>query len=56
MQVGNPFVDENIAVDLYKPTSDSVPMLCASEYQNIPHMFKLPAASPYDNFLKAAGC
>ncbi|KAK7244608.1 hypothetical protein RIF29_39432 [Crotalaria pallida] len=49
-KAGNPFLDENMALDLYKPTSDAVPMLCASE------LFKLPAASPYDNFLKAAGC
>ncbi|OIW11456.1 hypothetical protein TanjilG_26822 [Lupinus angustifolius] len=55
-KVGNPFLDENIAVDFYKPTSDPVPMLCASEYQNLPYLFKLPATSPYDNFLKAAGC
>ncbi|CAL0326641.1 unnamed protein product [Lupinus luteus] len=55
-KVGNPFLDENIAVDLYKPNSDPVPMLCASEYQNLPCLFKLPATSPYDNFLKAAGC
>ncbi|KAF1866556.1 hypothetical protein Lal_00017939 [Lupinus albus] len=46
-KVGNPFLDENIAVDLYRPTSDPVPMLCASEYQNLPYLFKLPATSKY---------
>ncbi|OIW05216.1 hypothetical protein TanjilG_14769 [Lupinus angustifolius] len=52
----NPFLDENTAMDLYKPTSDHAPMPFASEYHNLPHLFKLPATSPYDNFLKAAGC
>ncbi|KAF1897601.1 hypothetical protein Lal_00032358 [Lupinus albus] len=52
----NPFLDENISEDLYKPTSDHAPMLFASEYQNLPHLFTLPATSPYDHFLKAAGC
>ncbi|KAE9590726.1 hypothetical protein Lalb_Chr20g0110701 [Lupinus albus] len=55
-KVGNPFLDENIVLDLYKPTSEPVPMLCVSESQNLPQLFKLPATSPYDNFLKAAGC
>ncbi|XVF38077.1 hypothetical protein REPUB_Repub20aG0066700 [Reevesia pubescens] len=32
----------------------SLPMLCATDYQH--HPFSLPASSPYDNFLKAAGC
>lgn len=56
MQVDKVIFDENTAVDLYKPNSDPIPMLCATEYQNHPPFFKLPAASPYDNFLKAAGC
>ncbi|KAH6828761.1 hypothetical protein C2S53_018638 [Perilla frutescens var. hirtella] len=30
--------------------------LCAAEYQNNPVSFRLPTSSPYDNFLKAAGC
>ncbi|CAH2058461.1 unnamed protein product [Thlaspi arvense] len=29
---------------------------CHSELQNNPQAYKLPASSPYDNFLKAAGC
>ncbi|KAL0665857.1 hypothetical protein Bca4012_028561 [Brassica carinata] len=29
---------------------------CYSELQNSPHAYKLPASTPYDNFLKAAGC
>ncbi|KAL1554641.1 protein SEMI-ROLLED LEAF 2-like [Salvia divinorum] len=32
------------------------PVLCATEYQNNPVSFRLPSSSPYDNFLKAAGC
>ncbi|WZZ48219.1 hypothetical protein YC2023_048326 [Brassica napus] len=28
---------------------------CYSELQNSPHAYKLPASTPYDNFLKAAG-
>ncbi|TKY62611.1 EFR3-like cmp44E [Spatholobus suberectus] len=55
-KVANPPIDENTAVDLYKPTSGPLPILCGTEHQNHPHPFKLPAASPYDNFLKAAGC
>lgn len=31
-------------------------VLCAAEYQNNPVSFRLPTSSPYDNFLKAAGC
>lgn len=30
--------------------------LLSATIQNHPHLFKLPASSPYDNFLKAAGC
>jgi hypothetical protein len=29
---------------------------CYAELQNNPQAFRLPASSPYDNFLKAAGC
>ncbi|CAH8385363.1 unnamed protein product [Eruca vesicaria subsp. sativa] len=29
---------------------------CYSELQDNTHAYKLPASSPYDNFLKAAGC
>ncbi|XP_074320484.1 protein SEMI-ROLLED LEAF 2 [Silene latifolia] len=39
-KVGNPFLDL---------PGEAVPMACGAE-------FKLPASSPYDNFLKAAGC
>ncbi|XP_042000388.1 protein SEMI-ROLLED LEAF 2-like [Salvia splendens] len=36
--------------------SGGPPVLCATEYQNNPVSFRLPSSSPYDNFLKAAGC
>ncbi|KAL9232569.1 hypothetical protein vseg_007668 [Gypsophila vaccaria] len=51
-KVGNPFLDHNEAFPAVSP----VPMLCAAEFQHQPQHFKLPASSPYDNFLKAAGC
>ncbi|CAH9127155.1 unnamed protein product [Cuscuta epithymum] len=41
----NPFVD----------SISAVPMSCATEYQSHSNFFVLPASSPYDNFLKAAG-
>ncbi|KAL2923616.1 Protein EFR3-like protein [Bienertia sinuspersici] len=48
---GNPFLDENFTVPVYKalPPVSPIPMQCATEYQ-------LPSSSPYDHFLKAAGC
>ncbi|CAM8920133.1 unnamed protein product [Rhodiola kirilowii] len=52
---GNPFVDQH-TMDIIIPTHVSFgPMQCATEFNN-PHFFRLPASSPYDNFLKAAGC
>ncbi|KAM4091941.1 hypothetical protein ACJW30_09G174500 [Castanea mollissima] len=53
---GNPFLDENFVSNSGQPTPSPVPMLCAAEYQHHPHLFRLPASSPFDNFLKAAGC
>ncbi|KAI8545848.1 hypothetical protein RHMOL_Rhmol07G0069700 [Rhododendron molle] len=52
--MGNPFLDQNLSVTSHKPTTGT-PMLCAAEYQHHPDFFRLPAASPFDNFLKAAG-
>ncbi|XP_045793332.1 protein SEMI-ROLLED LEAF 2-like [Trifolium pratense] len=54
-KVENSFYDENF-VELYQPTSGPIPNLCGAEYQDHPHFFQLPTASPFDNFLKAAGC
>lgn len=51
----NPFFDENTSMVSHNPNSDPVPLLSAT-IENHPHLFKLPTTSPYDNFLKAAGC
>ncbi|KAK9154874.1 hypothetical protein Sjap_002354 [Stephania japonica] len=54
---GNPFVDEAFFSNWEKPSFAAAgPMPCATEFQQHPQTFKLPTASPYDNFLKAAGC
>lgn len=55
-EVGNPFTDERITPNSNKPPVGTVTTQCASEYQHHPQYFRLPASSPYDNFLKAAGC
>ncbi|KAL8036932.1 hypothetical protein ABFX02_11G008200 [Erythranthe guttata] len=40
-----------------RPSSGGpTPAQCGAEYQHHPLSFRLPASSPYDNFLKAAGC
>ncbi|KAM1018162.1 hypothetical protein ACFX2C_039817 [Malus domestica] len=51
---GNPFLESG-AISLNQSVGNGSLMLCATEYQPYPH-FQLPASSPYDNFLKAAGC
>ncbi|KAH9678990.1 hypothetical protein KPL71_025927 [Citrus sinensis] len=56
LMVGNPFTDERITPNSNKPPVGTVTTQCASEYQHHPQYFRLPASSPYDNFLKAAGC
>ncbi|XP_076955058.1 protein SEMI-ROLLED LEAF 2-like [Bidens hawaiensis] len=50
-QAGHPFLEQNAppAVNGQCRTSS-----CSREYQHIPQSFRLPASSPYDNFLKAA--
>ncbi|KDP43492.1 hypothetical protein JCGZ_16779 [Jatropha curcas] len=52
-QSGNPFLDENFNTQ-FNPASTGL-LLCASEFQ-YHQQFQLPASSPYDNFLRAAGC
>ncbi|OMP10051.1 hypothetical protein COLO4_04869 [Corchorus olitorius] len=49
----NPFIDHQ-DVPLNQ-CGGAAPMPCATEYHNQPY-FQFPASSPYDNFLKAAGC
>lgn len=56
LTVGNPFNDENFTPNSNKPSVGTVTTQCATEYQHHPQYFRLPASSPYDNFLKAAGC
>lgn len=54
LQAGNPFVDSSSDASSQLQTA-SAPVPCATEYQHYPNSFRLPASSPYDNFLKAAG-
>ncbi|KAM7500183.1 hypothetical protein LguiA_024597 [Lonicera macranthoides] len=56
MASSNPFLDPNLAFLPSQPFAGTVPMLCSTEYQHNPQNFRLPASSPYDHFLKAAGC
>lgn len=53
---GDPFANQTAISYIPPQTPGCVPMMCATEYQQHPHSFRLPASSPYDNFLKAAGC
>ncbi|GFP87741.1 protein efr3 homolog [Phtheirospermum japonicum] len=56
-KVDQPFFDLNSPGFTNKLSSGSpAPPLCATEYQHRPLSFRLPTSSPYDNFLKAAGC
>ncbi|BBH07342.1 hypothetical protein Prudu_019252 [Prunus dulcis] len=52
----NPFADQTATSYIPPQTLGCVPMMCATECQQHAHSFSLPASSPYDNFLKAAGC
>jgi len=56
MQVTNPFLEQNIIASPQLPLVGTVQMQCGAEYQHHPNFFRLPASSPFDNFLKAAGC
>lgn len=47
---GNPFLDQN------SNTCAVTALACATEYQNLTQFMRLPASTPFDNFLKAAGC
>ena len=55
LQGGNPFLDSNMGAS-HNPSIANGHMLCATEFQHHPHFFQLPSSSPYENFLKAAGC
>lgn len=53
-QDGSRYIDQNEAAVSSESFRGTVPVL--SEYQHNPQSFRLPNLSPYDNFLKAAGC
>lgn len=55
-KVTNPFLEQNIITSPQLPVVGTVQMQCGAEYQHHPNFFRLPASSPFDNFLKAAGC
>ncbi|KAL8095398.1 hypothetical protein AgCh_036752 [Apium graveolens] len=54
-QVGNSFTGQNEAAS-GEPYLGFVPVLCETEYPLNSQSIRLPSSSPYDNFLKAAGC
>ncbi|XP_038992706.1 protein SEMI-ROLLED LEAF 2-like [Hibiscus syriacus] len=51
-----PVLEQINSTNPFKQLVDVLPMPCATEYHNHPPFFSLPASTPYDNFLKAAGC
>ncbi|XP_038904576.1 protein SEMI-ROLLED LEAF 2 isoform X2 [Benincasa hispida] len=54
-EVGNPII-EHFTANPYRPPFGPIVTPCMAEYQCHTNSFRLPASSPYDNFLKAAGC
>ncbi|XP_068648184.1 protein SEMI-ROLLED LEAF 2-like [Aristolochia californica] len=54
--VGNPFVEQNFSPAPLKLSNGSALPSCVTEFHHQPLMYRLPASSPFDNFLKAAGC
>ena len=55
LQSKNPFIDQDDGDVSLNQSAGTTLMLYATEYQH-QLCFQLPASSPYDNFLKAAGC
>ncbi|PON74225.1 Coatomer beta subunit [Parasponia andersonii] len=51
---GNPFLISDFNDLSHYPSVGTGPMSCSTVYRQ--NFFQLPASSPYDNFLKAAGC
>ncbi|KAF3779355.1 hypothetical protein EJ110_NYTH41675 [Nymphaea thermarum] len=51
-----PIAQENFTLIPNKPDGGVASLLFSTGYQNPSPFFTLPASSPYDNFLKAAGC
>ncbi|GLT96039.1 hypothetical protein SLE2022_136880 [Rubroshorea leprosula] len=54
-KAGNTSLDQNVTTISIKPFRN-LSMLCVTEHQPPPQLFQLPASSPYEKFLKAAGC
>ncbi|CAL1353258.1 unnamed protein product [Linum trigynum] len=52
----SPLLDKNSAAVPQRPPLIPLALQCATEYQNQGNSLRLPASSPYDKFLKAAGC
>ncbi|KAJ0985866.1 hypothetical protein J5N97_004222 [Dioscorea zingiberensis] len=53
--IGNPFLDHSHNAYPH-PFSNGAPMIYSPLQYHQPEHVRLPASSPYDNFLKAAGC
>ncbi|KAE8694794.1 hypothetical protein F3Y22_tig00110773pilonHSYRG00059 [Hibiscus syriacus] len=51
-----PILEQTDGTNPLKQPFDTLSPRCATEYQNHLQPFSLPTSSPYDNFLKAAGC
>nr|XP_029118121.1 uncharacterized protein LOC114912641 [Elaeis guineensis] len=54
-KTGNPFLDPNLSA-YPQNMSDGNNILLQNDLQYHPQFFRLPATSPFDNFLRAAGC
>ncbi|KAJ8748749.1 hypothetical protein K2173_011303 [Erythroxylum novogranatense] len=54
-QKGNTHPEQNFNPNYNNPFVTATPTPCGAEYQQYQY-FQLPTLSPYDNFLKAAGC
>ncbi|KAJ6826892.1 uncharacterized protein M6B38_369555 [Iris pallida] len=53
---GNPFLDHNLPYPQKMAPAPAFPCAIESQYQYQNPLLVLPASSPYDHFLKAAGC
>ncbi|KAG6537290.1 hypothetical protein ZIOFF_002377 [Zingiber officinale] len=56
VQSGNPFLDEDLVDIQRKHSNTGNNTLVPIDFLYQPQCLKLPASSPFDNFLKAAGC
>ncbi|KAK8609218.1 hypothetical protein V6N13_025524 [Hibiscus sabdariffa] len=51
-----PLLEQTDGSNSLKQPVGTLPLMCGTEYQNHLQPFSLPTSTPYDNFLKAAGC